>query len=245
MSLINKIQWDVILTGLILFFVISIIGGGSLFLPKIYYKFLKKTDGNITVQLPEPENISKESIQAVKGTEDSVLKETEDFKKISIYSKPLETPVFVSNSEKLTKYLEQNAVEIVAEGTIEKAYLYAVSGSLDINKESIFFWIVDGESDGGHLVPSESYTSGKGNEFLYDLRKLPLVERPYFPNKPAGHVDIVSKYLNKDISYKTKRQYFVGAFVSTTTLPNQISKLEIRYRCELGSNCRVYSPLSN
>ena len=230
------------MSGVILFIILSLIGGGTILLPKLYYKFLKKTDEKATIVFPEPEVLTKENIQAVRGKDSSLLRETEKIRRAVLYDEPLTTPSFVANPYHLTKYLEQNTAEILIEGEIDSAYLYVASDELDISKESIYFWIVDGKSDGGHLVPSESLSSGNGNEFLYDLRKLPLIQRPYFPDKPAQHLDIISEYLNKDVSYKQDRQYFIGAFVSTTLLPNKITNFEIRYMCKFGTECAIYTP---
>ncbi len=241
MKFLKKIQWEIIISGVILFVILFTIGGGALFLPQLYYKYFKKTDNGTQIVFPEPEEISEENIKSAKGKAETILKQTERIKKVVLYENPLATPSYVSNPARLTDYLEQNTVEIIIEGIIDSAYLYVVPDSLDIKQESIYFWIVDTKSEGGHLVPGESLSSGSENEFLYDLRKLPIIQRPYFPDKPPKHADIVSEYLNKDISYKQRRQYYVGAFVSTTSLPNEITKFEIRYRCELGMECIIYT----
>lgn len=241
MNFLKKIQWDIVMSGIFLFIILSILGGATLFLPRLYFRYFKKTDEEISVVFPEPEEISKERIDSIKGESDALLKKTEKLNKVILYKEALKTPSFVSNPIRLTEYLEQNATEIIIEGVIDSAYLYIASSTIDINKESIYFWIVDGESDGGHLIPSESLSSGNGNEFLYDLRKLPLIQRPYFPEKPSRHIDIISEYLNKDISHKQKRQYYIGSFVSTTLLPNEIVSFEIRYRCKLETDCIIYT----
>ena len=72
------------------------------------------------------------------------------------------------------------------------------------------------------------------------MTKLPLSQLP-FPLEPKKEeVNIVDEFLNTDLPYKTKkRQYFVGGFVSTTNFPNQIEKMEIRYKCKLNANCFI------
>lgn len=240
-NFLKKIQWDIVISGMILFTTLSLLGGGTLFLPRLYYKYFKRTDEETSIVFPEPDEISEENIKSAKGEADTILKQTEGIKRVVLYENPLTTPSYVSNSARLTDYLEQNTAEILIEGVIDSAYLYVASDGLDIKQESIYFWIVDGKGEGGHLVPGESLSSGSKSEFLYDLRKLPLIQRPYFPDKPPKHADIISEYLNKDISYKQQRQYYVGVFVSTTLLPNEITDFEIRYRCELGSECIIYT----
>lgn len=230
----NEFQWKTITGGIVLVLI-------SLFFVYISEyvtgSFLKNTDNK---DIPQP-NITIEGIQENKGSSVDRLIETEKMKRISLYAKPLETPTFVSDTNKLTKYLESNTAGVVINGEISEAYLYIKVKSLDVINESIYFWIVDGSSEGGHLIPTENLAIAKGNEFLYDLTKIPLVQKPYSISREPKFVNIVDLFLNRDLEYKTRREYFIGSFVSTTKLPNQVEILEVRYNCKQGINCSINS----
>lgn len=228
----NDFQWKTIVVGIILV-IISLI---FVFIYELLSGKVKKDEEQITV--PQP-NITIEGIQENRGKEEDRLEQTSKLLKVSLYKQPLETPSFVTNRAKLTKYLESNTSGIYIDGEISEAYLYIKTGQIDIEKESVYFWIVDAKSDGGHLLPTENLASGTGNEFLYDLVKLPIIQRPYSISKAPEHIDVVNDYLNKDLSYKDRREYYVGAFVSTTRLPNQVENLEIRYACKQGIICSI------
>ena len=228
----NDFQWKTILGGIVLVVISMMIVAIFEF---IGGKF--RTDKNKVI-LPQP-NVTVEGIQENRNKKDDRLTEIEKMNTIQLYNKPLQTPSFVSNSDKLTKYLESNTVKITIIGEVSEAYLYVKTGSIDIEKESVYFWIVNNKSDGGHLSPTENLVSKNGNEFFYDLVKLPVVQRPYSIYRSPTYIDVVNNYLNQDIGYKEEREYYVGAFVSTTQLPNQIENLEIKYSCKQGVHCSI------
>ncbi|MCQ3944272.1 MAG: hypothetical protein DPW11_00620 [bacterium] len=178
--------------------------------------------------------------------QDNLFLQTDRWNVANILANPISTPPFVTNPDKLRNYLEGSSVEINVEGNLDKAYLYLSTGPIDINRESVYFFIVDGYSKQGHLVASESPVNGQSGlgrtEFLFDLSKLPLSSLPFPLEDHKEYVDVLSDFLNRDIDYKSagkKRQYFVGGFVSTTRLPNQITKMQIRYQCEIGQSCKI------
>lgn len=227
----NEFQWKTILGGIILVFI-------SLVVVTVFEFIGGKYKASTTQTLDEPK-LTMEGMKENKGKVDNRLSQTENLRIVKLYDQPLTTPSYVSNQQELTKYLERNTAEIIVVGELSEAYLYIKTGPIDINKESVYFWIVDGTSDGGHLLPTDNLGSQLGNEFLYDLEKLPIVQRPYSIHSKPKYINVVNKYLNTDINYKADRQYYVGAFVSTTLLPNQIDDLEIRYWCKQGSSCLI------
>lgn len=234
-AFLRRLQWDIILSGIFSFIIIILLLGGATYL---FTFFLPKT----TIKSFKAENIefTKEGIEESKRIEENFLDKTSKLRIAKLYENPLPTPSFISNSPKLKQYLESNTVKITINGELAEAYLYIKTGKINIENESVYFWIVDGKSDGGHLLASENLAQGAGNEFLYDLEKLPIVQLPYSLDKSPSYLNIVENYLNKDISYKPERQYYVGAFVSTTILPNQVENFEIRYKCKTGSdNCSI------
>lgn len=203
--------------------------------------FISKTTKNViptpTVMpvLKDP-NISKQGIEKVQSNPQQQL--SYDFVTV-LLSQPISTPSFVTDPDRLTNYLSANSILIGISGEISKAYLYIRTGDIDIQKESVYFYIIDGSSISGHLNPTESLISDNGNEFLYDLSQLPLVQAPYSPNTKPDHKDVISTMLNHISSYNN-RSYYIGGFVSTTKLPNQISSMEIRYSCVPFSPCQIY-----
>ncbi len=188
--------------------------------------------------IPNPE-ITVKGIEENRGKVMDKLEQSDKLNKISLYKDPLQTPSFITNPEKLSQYLETHTASITIIGEISEAYIYIKTGPIDIENESVYFWIVDGKSDGGHLSPRENLTSNNGNVFLYDLEKLPVVDLPYSIGKTPSHLDIVNNYLNKDIPHKSSKQYYAGAFVSTTRFPNQVESFEIRYGCKSTSTCSI------
>jgi len=227
----NDFQWKTILGGVILVFVSMIVVA--------IFEYVGGQYKNKETKVIEEPTLTVQGIKENKGKVDNKLEETKNLFVTKLYDNPLPTPSFVSNQELLTKYLERNTSEIIIKGEISEAYLYIKTGPIDINKESVYFWIVDGTSNGGHLLPTENLSTQSGNEFLYNLERLPTVQRPYSINSKPEYIDVVNSYLNTDLNYKPNRQYYVGAFVSTTLLPNQIENLEIRYGCKLGSDCSI------
>ena len=173
--------------------------------------------------------------------------ETSRWNVVNILSAPIATPPFVTNPDKLKKYLENNSVAINVKGDIDQAYLYIETGPINIQNESVYFFIVDGHSKQGHLVASESpvhesKSDQSRTDFLYDMSQLPLSQLPFPLEDHKTTIDAVSEFLNQDINYKNsenKRQYFIGGFVSTTRLPNQISKIQIRYKCKEDQKCSI------
>lgn len=236
---LKQIPWSEIIGTVIVFLALMLATSGYSFVSSLFKKESPKPIDN-EVFLPEPDVLSKDTIKENIGKKDSSLVDTSKMLTVDlIKEEPLVTPSYVSNKEKLRKYLETNAQEIVTSGKIKEAYLYINTNAIDIEKESVYFWIVDGKDDGGHLIPTESLSAGKSGEFLYDLSKLPLIQLPYSLSKKADHIDVLGQYLNQDISYKDQRQYFIGAFVSTTILPNQINQMTIRYTCVVGEQCSI------
>lgn len=227
----SQIPWNTVFGGLILVFI-------SLALTAVFEFANGRWRDREERKIPSPE-ITLAGIQANIGKQDSILEETELINKVKIYSESLETPSFIMNSKRLTNFLEKNAVEITITGQLSEAYLYVRTGPIDIENESVYFWIVNNRDDGGHLFVPSSLASGIGNEFLYDLEELPIVQLPYTTKKTPKTVNVVDNYLNKDLPGKSQRKYYVGAFVSTTKLPNRINELEIRYKCKSGSNCSI------
>lgn len=224
------IQWSFIITGLLFVFLASVF---TTFLPMLTSRLKQPSDTEVVI-VPD---VTKKGIEEQRGKEVDFLKETSQLNVVTIYSKPLSTPTFVTNPNKLREYLEQNSVEINIQGDISEAYLYVKTGSIDVQKDSVYFFIVNNHSKQGHLVSSESLISSSSTEFLYDMSKLPL-KQLLDPKKEEPN--IIEEFLNRDLGYKTKkRQYFVGGFVSTTKLPNQIEQMEIRYKCKLDINCSI------
>lgn len=228
------IQWNLIVTGLLLVFLASVF---TTVLPTILSKFKQPTEGGVVVP-----DITTEGIEEKKGERIELLAETARLNIATIYSEEnsLATPAFVINPDKLRDYLERNSVEINVQADLSEAYLYIKTGAIDVKNESVYFFIVNRHSKQGHLVASESLVSSSTSEFLYDMIKLPLAQLP-FPLEPKKkEINVVEEFLNKDLPYKTKkRQYFVGGFVSTTKLPNKIERMEIRYKCKLDADCFI------
>ena len=184
--------------------------------------------------------ITKEGILKTNtNPEKNVLSETIDYKRVDLLTSPIETPNFVTNPSKLRNYLEQSNVAVVIEGDVDRAFLYLKAKHIDINSESIYFFIVDGYSRQGHLVSSESLISGSGNDFLYDLKQLPLSSLPFPLENKKQIINVTDDFLNRDISYKQERKYYIGGFVSTTQLPNSLDVMQIRYVCKSTSACTI------
>ena len=231
------IQWNFILTGVFLIVLASILTTG---LPFLYRLIGIKPEEKSTIEVKP---ITREGIEEEKKSQqEDVLLTTNNLKKAIIYDTPLVTPSFVSDPQKLANYLEKNSVEINVRGQLSEAYLYIKTGPIDVERESVYFFIVDGYSSGGHLFSPENLATSTSSEFLYDLEKLPLVDLPFSTKNKARKVNIKEEFLNKDIAYKNesyKRQYFVGGFVSTMKLPNQIDRMEIRYSCKPTEICEI------
>ena len=238
----NSTHWKQVLMGVAFIALASIV---STSIPLLYNYF----DLLVDVKKPQPSpqsiveipTITKEGIvDSISNQQKDKLLETTDYEKINLLMSPIETPSFVTNPDKLRSYLEQKNVAIVIEGNVDKAFLYLKAKHIDINNESIYFFIVDGYSRQGHLVSSESLISGSGNDFLYDLRQLPLASLPFPLENKKQTFNIVDDFLNRDITYKHERKYYVGGFVSTTQLPNSLDIMEIRYTCKPTITCAIH-----
>lgn len=153
-----------------------------------------------------------------------------------LLSSEISTPSFVTDPEKLKNYLSETSVEIKITGTIKSAYLSVQTENIDIRKESVYVFIVDGSSIGGHLNPTESLIPDKGVTFLYNLSKLPLMDLPYSLDKQSRENNVLKMLNNKN----DDRIFYIGGFVSTTDLPNQITKMEILYSCEDNDPCEIF-----
>lgn len=157
---------------------------------------------------------------------------------------PIATPSFVAKPESLKNYLEENSISINIIGSISKAYLYIQTDKIDLEQESVYFFIVGDHSIQGNLISAESQVNeanfninANTNDFLYDMSKLPITQlSDPVETRTEEHVDILEEFFNKG---DEKKQYFVGGFVWTATIPNYISKIEIRYKCADGNQCNI------
>lgn len=224
-----------VLVGYIVLILTAILGSyfGSLVINNVEKKQLNQNISPTPI-IQDPK-ISKKKIEEAQ----SHPKQFPDYEfTTSLLASPISTPSFVTDEDKLTNYLSANSIFIRVRGGISKAYLYIQTGDIDIQHESVYFYIVDGTSIGGHLDPKNSLIAENGNEFLYDLSKLPLMQLPYSPTKKPTEYDVVKSMLNHYVLYN-KGVYYIGGFVSTTKLPNQISKMEIRYSCDPTNPCQI------
>lgn len=222
-----------IASGVVLFLLLALLSYG---IPSLKPFFVSTEDKDKTAGKVIESKFTKENIEEAKK---NPIPQQPAFEKTAIIiDKPIPTPVFVSNPDKLTDYLFRISQGIVAEGEIKVAYLYINTGSIDLENESVYFYMVDGKGKGGHLVPTESLIPNSGTEFLYDMSKLPFVQLPYSLKKPIDHFNMKDEILNFE-PQNTERKYYIGAFVSTTRLPNQVEKVEIRYSCEINTFCEI------
>lgn len=192
----------------------------------------KQEEPKINVSTLTKETIESSKKQAERLNYDTTLD--------VLQGSPIATPPFVLDPDRLRDYLGKVSKTIYITGEIEDAYLYISTGRLDINKESIYFYIVDGKIAEGHLYPKEALSPVSDNTFIYDLKKLPLMKFPYSFEHPNNleHVDVVNTIFNRQ-GQGIERKYYIGAFVSTTQLPNQVNSLEIRYKCKQSSSCNI------
>ncbi len=156
-------------------------------------------------------------------------------KEIKLLKEPIITPPYYVDTEKLKNYLISKSVSIKVFGKIESAYLYVKTDSLNLENESVSFYIVDGKPVTGHLFAPLSIFSRGDNEFIYDLKNLPLVDLPYSIKKTPTTHDVVDVLNNAS----EKENLYIGAMVSTTTLPNQVEQIEIKYNCVNKGNCEI------
>ncbi|MDO8515292.1 MAG: hypothetical protein Q7S14_02220 [bacterium] len=185
-------------------------------------------------------NISTLTKETVESSKKQVEKLNYDTTLDILQGVPISTPPFVLDPDRLRNYLGKVSKTIYITGEIDDAYLYISTGHLDINKESIYFYIVDGKIAEGHLYPKEALSPVSENTFIYNLKNLPLVKFPYSLDRPThlDHKDVVNTLFNRQ-DQNVERRYYVGAFVSTTQLPNEVNAMEIRYKCKQSSSCSI------
>lgn len=233
----NIIDFKLIISGLLLFIIMILITFG---LPGLQPFFVHKTltpTPTPLYTLTDPNKLTKEKIDEVKARPPINVNIPYE-QVVTILGTPISTPVFVTNPGKLTEYLASTAQSIQVQGTVKSAYLYIKTGDLDIQNESVYFYIIDGKSFGGHFLPTESLIPDSGNEFLYDMSKLPLVQMPYSLKSTPNYSNAIKEMLNHITDYN-KRKYYIGSFVSTTKLPNQVERIEIRYSCDPTDLCQI------
>lgn len=216
----------------IIIFIVLVISSISIFgLPNLINP-PKKEPPSINVS-----TITKESIESSKKKADTLNYDTTlDL----LQGTPIPTPPFVLDPDRLRDYLGKVSRTIIISGDIEDAYLYIATNEIDINNESIYFYIVDGKIAEGHLYPKEALSPITNNTFIYDLKKLPLMSFPYSISNPRDlrHPNVINDLFNFH-GQNLERKYYIGAFVSTTRLPNQVNNLEIRYKCKISSTCSI------
>lgn len=235
----NNVHWKQVAMAVSFVTLVSLIST-SIPLVYKYFGWIAQEKQQITLEAPVVvSTITKEGIEAGKSNLGDLLQQTKNYKRIDLLSSPIDTPSFVTNPDKLRDYLEQKNVAIVIEGKIDKAYLYIKVKQINISSESVYFFVVDGYSKQGHLVSSESLISGSGNDFLFDLSQLPLSSLPFPLESKEKKINVINEFLNKDLSYKKERKYYVGGFVSTTQLPNSLDVLQIRYTCPEEMGCLI------
>lgn len=231
---LNKIlDLSNILGGVIMFFVIIVI---SIFVVKIPLFTSKQQPQQTPAQQINVSTLTKETIEHSKQNANDLNYDTT----LTLLDSPIQTPPFVTDPDRLRDYLGKVAKTIVISGEIEDAYLFVQTGGINIQNESVYFYIVDGRTADGHLYPQEALQPVTDNIFIYNLKNLPLEQLPYSLNNPNHliHKNIVDEIFN----YQPKgwdRKYYIGAFVSTTKLPNQITSLEIRYKCKESTTCTI------
>lgn len=218
------IDIKIILSSVAVFIILVILSIGTLGIPRLLN--IKSEPINPPINVSSPD---KETIEEAKKKGDVIKYDH----KVEILDKPIFTPAFVTDPNKLKDYLGKVSTTIIITGKIKNAYVYIKSGEIDIQKESIYFYIVDGRTVDGHLFPPEALQSINNNAFIYDLGNLPLVKFPYSLNGQVVYENVIEKIFNYPTTYNNGR-YYIGAFVSTTKLPNQITSIEIRFTCEQG-----------
>lgn len=220
-----------LISGVVLFGVIILVSIVVFKLPIIP----KLSPGTKSIDINVP-NLDKKGIEESKQKVERLNYDT----KLSILDSPIETPPFVTDPERLKDYLGKVSRTIILTGDVEDAYLYIQSGDINIQTESIYFYIVDGKIAEGHLYPKDAISSVSDSTFVYDLKKLPLMKFPYSLTTPTKleYVDVVTTLFNRQ-GQGIERKYYIGAFVSTTKLPNEIKAIEIRYKCKQSSTCNI------
>lgn len=231
---LNKyLDLKTITSSIVIFILLAIASFGALKLPSFF------PVNSPTSQQPIPRinvsAITKESIEQSKKTPNKL-----DFDRtLPILDSPIQTPPFVTEPDRLRDYLGKVSKSILISGLFENAYLYIKTGDINIQNESIYVYLVDGRIADGHLYPPEAMQPITDNVFIYDLRNLPLEQFPYSLSDTSRlkYKNVVEDLFN--YQPETNKSYYIGAFVSTTKLPNQITTLEIRYKCQTNSNCSI------
>lgn len=228
----NSVDFGSIFTMLVAMAIVSVIGIFSGYAPNIIKLFTDKS-----LEISQPDFVKSDF-----ANRDEIIKSQEIVfdHRVTLLSEPIYTPPYVMDPEKLKQYLISKSVAIKVVGVVKNAYLYIKTNKLDLEKESVSFYIVDGKTVAGHLFAPESLYDQKENEFLYNLSKLPLVKLPYSSKLKLGddnYRNVVKEIFNSDVGQG--KHLYIGGFVSTTKLPNAIEQIEVRYSCVNNANCQI------
>lgn len=226
--IVKNMDLGLLLTVFISILIVTLAGMISPYTPNIIDIFRGKTE------LKQPDLQRSDFEKRDELIESQIIKYD---KKVTLLKEPIVTPPYYTNSDRLKNYLISKSVSIGIKGTIEDAYLYIKTGTLNLENESVSFYIVDGNSIAGHLFAPKSVFSRGDNEFVYNLKELPLVKLPYSIKNDPDIENVVEKVLNH--ASVVKENLYMGALVSTTTLPNQVEQMEIRYTCVNRGDCEI------
>lgn len=185
------------------------------------------------------------NIEEIKPTGDTSsdniddTKKYDSYKKYSVYPSGIETPSdYLQNSEKA---LTLAGRKISFSGDIEDAYIYVKAGATNDNGDftaiinnydGIWFYLMNGEFNGGQLDLSKSIYGKPTNlsEVLYNIKNVPVAANlsQYRQNK----------FSSLDLLNHLQGDKYIGALVSTAR-HGKIIELTIGYKCKTGSICNI------